>query len=143
MTTSYHRSDGPMSPHPPPSFDRSRARDVASRSTLGPGHLKSQAKSASSHSLTVAHVMTRDVVSVSTATTASEIANILVGMKISAVPVVSMEGRLIGIVSEADLIRRAEIGTQRRRSWRRKILVDGEADAGDDIRRTAGRRGTS
>ena len=34
--------------------------------------------------------MTRDVISVSTATPVSEIAGILVGMKISAVPVVSM-----------------------------------------------------
>ena len=134
MNASYHRSDGPMSPHPPRSFNQSRAPDVTSRSTLSPGHLKPQAKSASSHSLTVAQVMTRDVISVSTATPVSEIAGILVGMKISAVPVVSMEGRLIGIVSEGDLIRRAEIGTQRRRSWWRKILVDSEADAGDYIR---------
>src|SRR4029079_18986880 len=99
-------SDGPMSPHPPRAFNQSRAPDVTSRSTLSPGHLKPQAKSASPHSLTVAQVMTRDVISVSTATPVSEIAGILVGMKISAVPVVSMEGRLIGIVSEGDLIRR-------------------------------------
>jgi hypothetical protein len=54
MNASYHRSDGPMSPHPPRSFNQSRAPDVTSRSTLSPEHLKSQAKSASSHSLTVA-----------------------------------------------------------------------------------------
>ena len=68
------------------------APDVTSRSTVSPGHLKSQAKSASSHSLTVAHVMTRDVISVSTATSVSEIACILIGMKISAVPVVEHGG---------------------------------------------------
>jgi CBS domain-containing protein len=37
--------------------------------------------------------------------------------QISALTVVDSEGRLVGIVSEGDLLRRAEIGTERRRSW--------------------------
>jgi CBS domain-containing protein len=37
--------------------------------------------------------------------------------RISAVPVLDGRGRLIGILSEGDLLRRAETGTERRRSW--------------------------
>jgi CBS domain-containing protein len=84
--------------------------------------------------MTVADVMTRDVVCVSTATPVSEVANILAGKRISAVPVVGVDGRLVGIVSESDLIRRAEIGTERRRSWWRKIFTDIEAEAADYVR---------
>ena len=32
-------------------------------------------------------------------------------------PVIDEEGELLGIVSEGDLMRRAEAGTERRRSW--------------------------
>jgi CBS domain-containing protein len=74
------------------------------------------------------------VVSVSTATPVSEIAGAMAGRRISAVPVVGADGSLVGIVSESDLIRRAEIGTQRRRSWWRKVLADIEAEAADYVR---------
>jgi CBS domain-containing protein len=37
--------------------------------------------------------------------------------RISALPVLDGQGRLVGILSEGDLLRRAETGTQRRRSW--------------------------
>jgi hypothetical protein len=42
---------------------------------------------------------------------------VLLECVISAAPVVDRDGRLVGIVSEGDLMRRAEIGTERRRSW--------------------------
>ncbi|WP_246388683.1 CBS domain-containing protein [Microvirga mediterraneensis] len=83
--------------------------------------------------------MTRDVVSVSAATPVSEIAGALASKRISAVPVVSTDGALVGIVSESDLMRRTEIGTQRRPSWWRKVLADMEAEAADYIR-THGRK---
>jgi CBS domain-containing protein len=89
--------------------------------------------------MTVADVMTRDVVSVSTATPVSEIAGALAGKRISAVPVVGADGSLLGLVSEGDLIRRAEIGTQRRRSWWHKVFVDSSAEASDYVR-THGRK---
>lgn len=84
--------------------------------------------------LTVADVMTRDVISVSTATPVSEIAGALAAKRISAVPVVGVDGMLVGIVSESDLIRRAEIGTERRRSWWRKIIADVEAESAEYVR---------
>ena len=46
--------------------------------------------------------------------------------RISALPVVEADGGLVGIVSEGDLLRRAEIGTQRRRPhWLEFLLGPG------------------
>jgi len=84
-------------------------------------------------------VMTREVVSISTVTPVSEIAGALAGKRISAVPVVGADGRLLGIVSESDLIRRSEIGTEHRRSWWHKVFADISAEAADYVR-THGRK---
>ncbi len=62
-------------------------------------------------------VMTRDVTTVGPDACVQDVAGILLRNRISAVPVVSAEGSLIGIVSEGDLMRRAEAHTERRRSW--------------------------
>ncbi|WP_119458373.1 CBS domain-containing protein [Rhodospirillaceae bacterium SYSU D60014] len=69
-------------------------------------------------------VMTPYVVSVAPDNTVGEVADILLTQGISAVPVVD-GGRLVGIVSEGDLIRRAEIGTaERHRSWWLRLFTD-------------------
>lgn len=62
-------------------------------------------------------VMTSDVIAVKPDATVMQVAEIFVAHRISAVPVVDRNGMLVGIVSEGDLLRRAEIGTDRRRSW--------------------------
>ena len=62
-------------------------------------------------------VMVRSVITVGPDTGVQEIASTLLDKRISAVPVVDGSGRLVGIVSEGDLFRRAEAGTERRRSW--------------------------
>jgi CBS domain-containing protein len=49
-------------------------------------------------------LMTRDVVTVSRETTVKEVAGLLLEHKISGLPVVDKENRVIGIVSEGDLI---------------------------------------
>jgi CBS domain-containing protein len=59
-----------------------------------------------------ADVMTERVLHVSPRTKVAEIAQLLAERQISAVPVVE-DGRLVGIVTEGDLIRRPEIGTER------------------------------
>ncbi len=69
-------------------------------------------------------VMTRDVVTVGPDTQVGEIAKLLLARRISAVPVVDASGVLRGIVSEGDLLRRAETGTERRRSWWLELLVE-------------------
>ena len=67
-------------------------------------------------------VMTTDVISVDPDTTVQALAILLAERGISGAPVVDSSGRLIGIISEGDLLHRAEIGTarhhrERRRSW--------------------------
>jgi CBS-domain-containing membrane protein len=64
-----------------------------------------------------ADVMVTDVITLRPQDTVRDVAATLLKCGISAAPVVDGEGRLVGIVSEGDLIRRAEIGTERRRSW--------------------------
>jgi CBS-domain-containing membrane protein len=76
-----------------------------------------------------AQVMTSDVISISSDATVFEAAEGLVGTGVSAMPVVDGSGRMIGIVSEADLIRRAEIGTEPRKSWLERVFGDGETAA--------------
>lgn len=64
-------------------------------------------------------IMTSPVISVAPDATVREIAALLLDMRISAVPVLD-GGRLVGIVSEADLLHRHEIGTDgsvRARTW--------------------------
>jgi CBS domain-containing protein len=65
------------------------------------------------HRLSVADLMTTDVVSVSPGTGYREIADLLVRRRISAVPVVSAEGRVLGVVSQADLLQRIEYADAR------------------------------
>ncbi len=62
-------------------------------------------------------VMTRNVITVKPDTPVTKIATLLVEHHISAVPVVDEENRVLGIVSEGDLMRRPETGTEGRRSW--------------------------
>ncbi len=168
MNVSSRRTHEPLSPHLLLPLDSSPAPNGTSRITLWPWRLRretissrhqgadpsgekhaaqhpaaapdaTQRNGRSAHPMTVADVMTRDVISVSTATPISEVANIMAGKRISAVPVVGVDGRLVGIVSESDLIRRAEIGTGRRRSWWRKVFPDARAEASDYVR-THGRK---
>ena len=58
-------------------------------------------------------VMTTDVITVDPDTTVQALATLLAERGISGAPVVDAEGRLVGIVSEGDLLHRAEIGTAR------------------------------
>ena len=62
-------------------------------------------------------VMTTSVVTVDPETTVTEIARALLANNIAAVPVVDKDGAVAGIVSEANLLRRPETGTVKRRSW--------------------------
>lgn len=59
---------------------------------------------------TVASVMTTDVITTEPGTTFKDLAALLAGNGISAVPVVADDGTLLGVVSEADLIDKSEFG---------------------------------
>ena len=56
-------------------------------------------------------IMTRSVVSVSSETSITEAARLMVLRHISGLPVVNTEGAVVGIVTEGDLLRRSETGT--------------------------------
>jgi CBS domain-containing protein len=73
-------------------------------------------------------IMTRSVITVTPETTILEAANLMLQRHVSGLPVVDAAGKLVGIVSEGDFIRRSEIGTQRKRGrWLRFILGTGKA----------------
>lgn len=62
-------------------------------------------------------VMRTEVVTVGPQTHVREIAKLLMERRISGVPVVDAAGGVVGIVSEGDLMRRPESGTERHPSW--------------------------
>ena len=68
-------------------------------------------------------VMVSPVITVKPSSSAKEVAEIFLERRISAVPVVDDQGKLVGIVSEGDLMHRAEAGTERRRSWWLRALT--------------------
>jgi CBS domain-containing protein len=74
-------------------------------------------------------VMTSPVLTVTAGATVQEIARLLLDRHISAVPVVDAGGMLLGVVSEGDLIRRADSGTERHPSWWLSLVSDPEDDA--------------
>jgi CBS-domain-containing membrane protein len=59
-------------------------------------------------------VMARTVVTVTPETTVEEAAQLMINHRISGIPVVDGDRGLVGIVTEGDLLRRAETGTERR-----------------------------
>lgn len=68
--------------------------------------------------MNAADVMTPDVVTVHPDTPVPELVKLLLARGISGAPVVDKDGVLVGVVTEGDLLRRAELGTERRRgSW--------------------------
>lgn len=79
--------------------------------------------------MNVQDAMTKDVVTVRPDTAVSEIAALLVKHRISAVPVVSEDNRVLGIVSQTDLGHRSETGTEKKRKWWLDIFTDTDAQA--------------
>jgi CBS domain-containing protein len=57
----------------------------------------------------VRQVMTADPVTVTQGTSLKYVADLLVKQKVSAVPVLSLQGRLLGVVAETDLLRKEEL----------------------------------
>jgi CBS domain-containing protein len=68
-------------------------------------------------------VMTTPVITVRTDATILEAADIMLRQHISGLPVVNESGKLVGIVSEGDFIRRSELGTQRKRGRWLQLFV--------------------
>jgi len=83
-------------------------------------------------------VMTSEVVTVSDNASVAAVAKLLAERSISAVPVVDAANRVIGMVSEGDLLHRTETGTERRRSWWLDMLASTNQLAGDYIKSHSG-----
>src|SRR5689334_6747935 len=78
-------------------------------------------------------IMTKSVISVTPDTSIVEAANIMLRRHVSGLPVIDAAGKLLGIVSEGDFIRRSEIGTQRERGRWLKFLLGPGKSAGDFV----------
>ena len=61
-------------------------------------------------------VMTSQVVTATPQTTVEDAAKLMINNRISGLPVVDEDRRLVGVITEGDLLRRAETGTERQRS---------------------------
>jgi CBS domain-containing protein len=62
-------------------------------------------------------VMVREVITVHPETDIADALRLLGKHDVSALPVVDDSGHLVGLISEADLIQRVEIGTEKHRVW--------------------------
>jgi len=81
-----------------------------------------------------ADVMVSAVISVRPNTRVEEVASILLANRISAVPVIDEQDELLGIVSEGDLMRRAEAGTERSRAWWLEYLTGKQVLAAEYVK---------
>ncbi len=81
----------------------------------------------------VRDVMSHPPITVAPSATIAECARLLVDKHISGAPVVA-DGEVLGIVSEGDLMRRHESGTDRRPSWWLELLSDPQSLARDYLK---------
>jgi CBS domain-containing protein len=84
-------------------------------------------------------IMTLNVISVRPDATLDEATKIMLDRRISGLPVVDDSGRLVGMVTEGDLLRRGELGTEHRRPrWLQFWLSPGKL--ADEYAHARGRR---
>jgi len=87
----------------------------------------------------VKDVMTSPVISVEPDASIWQAVRIMLQRRISGLPVIDKHGRLVGMVSEGDFLRRAETGTQRRRpNWLEFLMGPGRL--ADEYTRSHGRK---
>ena len=84
-------------------------------------------------------IMIADVATVGPDNSIQDVAEILLAKRISGLPVINARGKLVGIVSEGDLLRRAESGTEHTRSWWLKLLMGRETLAAEFVKEHARR----
>jgi CBS domain-containing protein len=86
-----------------------------------------------------ADIMTRQVVTIEAAAPIATAVRLMLQNRISGLPVVNPAGKLVGIVTEGDFLRRAETGTEMRRArWLEFVLGPGRS-ASDYVRSHARR----
>ncbi|MFT3732187.1 MAG: CBS domain-containing protein [Hyphomicrobium sp.] len=78
-------------------------------------------------------VMTAKVISVAPDATLGDMIKLMLQHRISGLPVVTKEGKLVGVITEGDCLRRAETGTEVKRSFWRDLLTGSETLASEYI----------
>ena len=84
-------------------------------------------------------VMVRDVVTVKPDGDVARAVQLLAQHDVSALPVVDDDNNVIGVISEADLLHREEIGTEKQRPWWLEAVTPASTLAGD-FAKSHGRR---
>ncbi|MCG8544680.1 MAG: CBS domain-containing protein [Alphaproteobacteria bacterium] len=79
-------------------------------------------------------IMTTDVATATPEQSIHDVAEQLLERSVSALPVVDDQDRLVGIISEGDLLRRVETGTERKQSWWLDMLVSSEEKSRDFLK---------
>lgn len=84
--------------------------------------------------MNAADVMVKDVISVGPGASVREVASLMLERRISGLPVVDGEGRVLGILSEGDLIRRPELGTDNHRAGWLSVFLSEDESARDFVK---------
>jgi CBS domain-containing protein len=81
-------------------------------------------------------IMTKNVITIGPDASILDAAKLMLEHHISGLPVVDKYGKLIGIVSEGDFLRRSEIGTQRKRPRWLQFLIGSDREANEYVRQS-------
>jgi CBS domain-containing protein len=84
-------------------------------------------------------IMSRNIISVGRDATIAEAIRLMLDNQISGLPVIDAAGKVVGILTEGDLLRRSETGTERHRPRWLEILMGPGRLAGEYVR-THGRK---
>jgi CBS domain-containing protein len=84
-------------------------------------------------------IMSRQVTTIGVEATVVDAIKTMLTHRVSTLPVVDQRGKLVGILSETDLVRRAEIGTERKRG-RLLTFLAGPDTTAFDFKRAHGRK---
>lgn len=76
-------------------------------------------------------VMVRDVVTVKPDDDVAKVVRLLAEHDVSALPVVDDDDNVVGVISEADLLHRKEIGTEKQRPWWLEAVTPASTLAGE------------
>jgi CBS domain-containing protein len=81
-------------------------------------------------------IMTKNVITVGPDSSIADAAKLMLEQHISGLPVLDKSGKLVGIVSEGDFLRRSEIGTQRRRPRWLQFLMGARREAKEFVQQS-------
>jgi CBS domain-containing protein len=84
-------------------------------------------------------IMTRNIISIGRGTLIGEAIHLMLDNQVSGLPVLDDSGKVVGILTEGDLLRRSETGTEKHRPRWLEILMGPGRSAGEYVR-THGRR---